>query len=386
MNIHFRKSYIAVLLAVVMTAGSVYATSIEEIQQQQEETRSKKQEAETLLSDLQSQQSDILESAEEIDAKIQEFQLKLNQITEQRDETQKSIDNTRVQLEEAKEKEAAQYELLKQHIQNAYENSTYTYLDAFMSAVNFADVMNNAEYVEQVNNYDTAVLNDLIDTRTLIANKEAMLNASIEALDELEAEYADEEEALQILYDGKQVQIDNYNESIEKTEELIERLNQEELAQEAQIAALEAAARDAALGGITGPTEYTGGAFSWPMPTSTYITSPFGPRRSPTAGASSNHKGVDIACPTGSNVIAAAGGVVIYVGYMSSAGNAVIIDHGSGITTCYYHLSMPLVEPGQTVSQAQIIALSGSSGVTTGPHLHFCIRINGVYVDPMSYY
>lgn len=376
-----KKGFVALFLAIMLTASSVNATSIEEIQQQQEETRSKKQEAQALLDDLKNQQSDIITSAEEIDKKIQEYQLKMDEITEQRENTQAEIDSMEGQLEEAKAQEEAQYELLKEHIQNAYENSTYTYLDAFLSAADFSDVVNNAEYIEQINAYDAEVLAALVDIRTTIANKEAMLTVSLDTLEELEAEYQDEKEALQILYDGKQVQIENFNGSIDKAQELIDRLNQEEADQDARIAALEAAQN-----GLLGSIEYTGGAFAWPMPSSTHITSNFGPRNKPTAGASSYHRGVDIGCPIGSQVIAAAGGVVIFTGYLSSAGNAVIIDHGGGITTCYYHLSQPLVGTGQSVSQAQVIALSGNTGVSTGPHLHFAVRVNGQYVDPLGYF
>ena len=95
---------------------------------------------------------------------------------------------------------------------------------------------------------------------------------------------------------------------------------------------------------------------------------------------------MDISCPTGSSVVAAADGVVSYVGYLGTAGNAVLIDHGNGITTMYYHLSAFNTSVGANVYAGQTIAYSGSTGASSGPHLHFGVRINGAYVDPMGYF
>ena len=122
------------------------------------------------------------------------------------------------------------------------------------------------------------------------------------------------------------------------------------------------------------------------MPSSTSISSYFGYRNAPTAGATSYHRGIDIPCSMGSPVIVVASGVVIYVGYLGSAGNAVVVDHGSGLSTCYYHLSSFAVSVGDTVTAGQTICYSGNTGVSTGPHLHFSVRENGEYVNPLKYY
>ena len=116
------------------------------------------------------------------------------------------------------------------------------------------------------------------------------------------------------------------------------------------------------------------------MPSSYSISSPFGPRWG------SFHRGIDIPCPEGSAVYAAAGGVVIHVGWYGTGGNAVIVDCGGGMTNMYYHLSGYAVSTGQIISAGQVIAYSGNTGYSTGPHLHFGVRINGSYVDPMGYF
>lgn len=125
--------------------------------------------------------------------------------------------------------------------------------------------------------------------------------------------------------------------------------------------------------------------FIWPCPSSSRVTSPFGGRSSPTEGASSNHQGMDIGASSGSNIIAAAAGEVIISTYSYSAGNYIMINHGGGVYTVYMHCSQLLASKGDKVTQGQVIAKVGSTGYSTGPHLHFGIRVNGSYVNPANY-
>ena len=137
----------------------------------------------------------------------------------------------------------------------------------------------------------------------------------------------------------------------------------------------------------SGQSDSSGSAqFTWPCPASHNVTSPFGDRNSPTAGASSNHKGIDIGAGSGSSIVAAASGTVTVSTYSESAGNYVTIDHGNGFHTVYMHASALYVKAGQKVSAGQQIAAVGSTGYSTGPHLHFGIMKNGVYVNPMNYF
>ena len=129
---------------------------------------------------------------------------------------------------------------------------------------------------------------------------------------------------------------------------------------------------------------YTG-IFKWPVPSSTRVTSDFGPRTSPTAGASSDHKGIDIGASSGSDIVAAAPGKVIISRYSSSAGYYISIDHGGGLCTVYMHCSKLLVNVGDVVAGGDVIAKVGSTGISTGPHLHFGVSLNGSYVSPWGY-
>ncbi len=131
---------------------------------------------------------------------------------------------------------------------------------------------------------------------------------------------------------------------------------------------------------------YNGGAFVWPCPASTRVTSDFGARVSPTSGASTNHMGIDVGAPYGADIVAAAAGTVRSVNYSSAAGNYVMIDHGGGVYTVYMHASSVNVSKGQTVSAGEVIAKVGSTGISTGNHLHFGVSQNGSYVSPWGYF
>lgn len=137
---------------------------------------------------------------------------------------------------------------------------------------------------------------------------------------------------------------------------------------------------------IEGDGKFTG-KFRWPLQIKGHITSYFGHRDSPTAGASSFHQGIDIAAPGGSDILAAEGGKVIHAGFLGNAGNAIMIEHDNGLVTQYFHIKENgiKVKKGQKVSKGQIIAKVGSTGVSTGNHLHFGVKYKGKLVDPLKY-
>ena len=126
-------------------------------------------------------------------------------------------------------------------------------------------------------------------------------------------------------------------------------------------------------------------SFKWPCPSSSRITSNFGDRESPTEGASSNHKGMDIGASTGADIIAAADGEVVIATYSYSAGNYIMIDHGGGVSTVYMHCSQLLVSKGAKVKQGQVIAKVGSTGYSTGPLVLLGMGSGGSYVNPRNY-
>lgn len=261
-----------------------------------------------------------------------------------------------------------------------YESGNKRYLDILLSAVSMSDMLNKTEYVSQVSLYDYNILKQLKIAKEQVANLKQKLESDLKNNEELQREITAQYKTMEQISEDKKNQIAQYNVSIASQEAEVQKYMQAEAEAESIILAAEQAATS-----YNTPTEYTGGQFTWPVPGYYEISSYFGVRTSPVAGASTDHKGIDIKCDTGVPVVAAADGTVIVATYNYAEGNYVVIDHGGGMVTLYMHNSSLNVSVGETVSAGQQIACAGSTGVSTGPHCHFGVRINGTYVDPLTY-
>ncbi|MDE5777165.1 MAG: M23 family metallopeptidase, partial [Lachnospiraceae bacterium] len=195
----------------------------------------------------------------------------------------------------------------------------------------------------------------------------------------MQEEVSRQKETREILVQEKSAQVALYDKSIAGQKEEVAKYMKAEAEAEAIIAAAENNASNSST------STYTGGIFTWPVPSSNRITSYFGGRDAPVAGASTYHKGIDIACNMGDPIVAASDGTVIVSTYNYAEGNYICIDHGGGVVTLYMHNSQLLVSVGETVTAGQTIAAAGSTGYSNGPHCHFGVRIDGVYMDPLGY-
>ncbi|MBQ9278595.1 MAG: peptidoglycan DD-metalloendopeptidase family protein [Lachnospiraceae bacterium] len=244
-------------------------------------------------------------------------------------------------------------------------------------------MVNQEEYGEQVYDYDSKMLNDLIDIKQEISDTNELLNSQLAEVEVIEEQLTEDRDAVQIMIEGKETQISNYNASIDGYNEQIAQYQADMDSIDAQIAAIMEERRKAeaaaAVQGLDVPIYYTGGNFQWPVSSGGIITSTFGARWG------TIHQGLDIACPIGTPILAGESGTVIASYYSSSAGEYIVIDHGNGVATEYMHNSQRLVSVGDHVSRGQVIAYSGSTGYSTGPHCHFGVRINGTRVDPQPY-
>lgn len=359
------------------------ATSISELKEQKEEAENKKAEAQSILDKLETEQNNILDTIRMLDEQVVLYNSQIEELEAEKVILQADIEQKKAELEVAQAEEKEQYDAMKLRIQYAYENGNVEYLDTIFSTADVSDIVNKSEYVEQIYNYDSAMLNQLIDIKKTIANTQLELETDLQSVEEIEAEVAVNKESVEIMIEGKQLQANNYNASIEDYEAQIAQIQADIEATDAAIAQAEKEqqerAQAAAAAGQDVPVYYTGGTLQWPVSTGGVITSYFGPRWG------TMHNGLDIGCPTGTPIVACEAGVVIGAAYSSSMGNYVLIDHGNNTTTVYMHNSSLAVSVGQTVSRAQVIAYAGSTGNSTGPHCHLGLRINGSYVDPLPY-
>jgi murein DD-endopeptidase MepM/ murein hydrolase activator NlpD len=346
------------------------------------------------------------------------------------------------------ELQEAQYELIKERLKYIHENGTAGYLEVLLGSRSFADFINRLDHVNAVIRFDNEIIQRYVEAGDLIAQtvtdigndktkiefllyqaeaqrdifeaavaEKAVLIALIVSDEDLLARHITEleEEELYIRQLIKEAE-----EEAQRLREEAERLVREEadrlareaaeraaieraerLAREAadraaleaaeaearEKAAREAAEREAVQSALSAGTDSDAdvAAFIWPVPGYLRISSPYGFRINPITGLREHHNGIDIPAPTGTDIVAVADGRVVYSGYNGGMGYMIVIDHGGGITTLYAHNSRLLVSSGTNVTQGQVIARCGSTGMSTGPHLHFEVRIDGVHTSPMGY-
>lgn len=370
---------------VVATSGTSasIAQKKDEINQAKEERKKLQQglsDIKKMVSELEKSKASLKSYVKELDTKLMSIQAKIQELKDLITEKEAEIEVTKKELEEAVKIEETQYEEMKIRIKFMYEKGSDFYLDMMLGADSFGDMLNKAHYVESISSYDRQKLEEFRMNRELIEVCKAELEEEEALLQEAKAAVEEEQKNLETLIASKNKEITQFEGDIKKKEASIKEYEAYIREQDETIAALEKALRE-----MEGSLTYDGGMFKWPAPSYTRITSPFGWRIHPVYGDNRFHNGVDMAAPGGSPILAAYSGTVAAAGYSSSMGNYIYINHGSGLVTIYMHASALYVKAGQNVSKGDKIAAVGTTGTSTGNHLHFGVRLNGSYVDPMTY-
>ncbi|MBR3602816.1 MAG: peptidoglycan DD-metalloendopeptidase family protein [Lachnospiraceae bacterium] len=382
-------------LIVIMIVGmrlSVYASVNEEIEQLEME----RQQALEMIEGLKSSISEVQEDIDNLTIEKNDIQgyiksldgqinILTNEITafeRKIEEKIVDIEETRISLEQAKEACEQQYEAMKLRIRYMYENGKSNILEIFIGLESMAEMLKQATFMEAVYTYDRNMLDEYTAIKDEIARKENVLEAELNNLELMQAELRTQKEKIDNIVNRKKGELiekngeisdalvnrKDYEEELEQQEKLLNEI-EEEIAKAAN------------------PDRYTGtiSGFIWPCPDYNRISSYFGPRPQPVPGASTNHKGIDLTASYGTAILASASGMVTTATHSNSAGNYIVIAHGNGMSTVYMHCSLLLVSVGDNVEQGEMIAKVGSTGYSSGNHLHFGIIKNGTYVDPLEY-
>lgn len=374
------------------------STSLKEAQQEKAALEKALEKAKQTINELKESKGDVQAKVNDLNTQLMNISSRItaleNQLAQKNQElTEKKdqIEDTKDQLEDAKKQEEQQYADMKVRIQFMYENAQESYFEALFDSESFSDFLNSAEYIIQIQEYDRKKLKEYQETVAYIDGVEQQLEEDYATLEEMKKEVEQEKASVEqekasvaALMKQRETELAGIEGNIDSAQSDADYYAAEIQAQEeiiAEIRRIEAEKADAGKQ----DNHYTGGVFTWPCPSSTRVTSDYGTRVSPMGGASSNHKGIDIGASGGAAIVAAADGTVTTAAYSSAAGNYVMIDHGGGLYTVYMHASALLVSPGQTVSAGQTIAQVGSTGISTGNHLHFGVSLNGSYVSPWSY-
>ena len=375
-----RRKAVSLLLILVLCLGTAVradASEISETEKEAEELEQKKQAAEEEKNALEEQLNAIVSEMEETKAKIEE---KENQISAKEDE-----------LIQARVDENDQYESMKKRIKYMYENGNTQFIEILCESKSIGEFLNNAEYITTISEYDRDMLVEFQRIVKDVEEQEAALKREYEELEVMQNDLIAKQSELNGLMEDKEEEIHQISDDIGATQEKLKKLKEaaaEAKRKQEEAAAAAAAARKAASsgGGSAGAPVVSGnGTFTHPCPGYTYISSEFGWRAQPIPGASTNHKGMDFAAGTGTPIYAAASGTVTSASYSGNAGNLIVINHGNGLQTYYMHCNSMYVSAGQTVSKGQNIGSVGSTGNSSGPHLHFQVMLNGTPTNPRNY-
>ena len=346
--------------------------------------KSQRKELEAKLDALENDRAQVVKRKELLDQQISTTSQQIQNVEEQIAKYAELITQTEAELADAEAREAAQYELFCQRVRAMEEQGKVDYWSVLFRATSFTDLLGRLDIVNEIMDYDQRVIKDLKTLQAEIAEKKEGLETSKAESEAAKAELVSVKAELDAQRTEANKLIQQIRDNEAEYQDAIDTLEQEEENIQAMIVqkSKELAAQQAAQGqsGQSNP-----GGYIWPVD-SRYITSTVGGRTSPGGIGSTNHKGTDIGrVGYTSKIYAAKAGTVIVSQYVSSYGHYVVVSHGAGNTTLYAHMSSRSVKVGDYVNQGDVLGITGSTGNSTGPHLHFEVTENGVRVNPLSH-
>ena len=392
----FKTRLVAALLSGVVLCGTPayimaededLTNQLDSIQQQVNQQNAAKADAETVI-------GSVSEQLRQIEEQLRQATAELGTIKEQRVAVENDITLNERQLAEAQKRLEGRESVFYKRVRDIYINGRLSYLDVVIGSKDFSDFANRLEVLKRIIDSDITLINEIKKERADIEAHKQKLEADRAKLVELEKAALTKQAEIEQKKAERNVVLQKAQNDRATAMQAIEELN----ASSAQVSAMlkeRQAARAAAAAAVAAAAQSSGGQgasdnwvqgtgqLGWPV--SGEITSPYGYRVHPIWGTTIYHSGIDIGVDEGTPVHAADGGVVVWSGWMGGYGYAVVIDHGNGLSTLYGHNSELAVDEGQSVAKGQVISYAGSTGNSTGPHVHFEVRVNGDPVDPMGY-
>lgn len=392
----FKTRLVAALLSGVVLCGTPayimaededLTNQLDSIQQQVNQQNAAKADAETVI-------GSVSEQLRQIEGQLRQATAELGTIKEQRVAVENDITLNERQLAEAQKRLEGRESVFYKRVRDIYINGRLSYLDVVIGSKDFSDFANRLEVLKRIIDSDITLINEIKKERAEIEAHKQKLEADRAKLVELEKAALAKQAEIEQKKAERNVVLQKAQNDRATAMQAIEELN----ASSAQVSAMlkeRQAARAAAAAAAAATAQSSGGQgasdnwvqgtgqLGWPV--SGEITSPYGYRVHPIWGTTIYHSGIDIGVDEGTPVHAADGGVVVWSGWMGGYGYAVVIDHGNGLSTLYGHNSELAVDEGQSVAKGQVISYAGSTGNSTGPHVHFEVRVNGDPVDPMGY-
>lgn len=415
MSVNKLKIFLIVILVAVADLSVTYAAkTIEELNKEKKEIQSRSKETKQQLETTRSEKSDLLKEVESLDAELTVVEEEVMRLSANLEETENRLHQNEADLKSAQEESDLQYAALKKRIRTMYENGNVGYLQVILESKNFSDMLKRVDYVNYIMEYDRDVFANMEATEAYIEevgekiriekeNIEQMKKRQEEKSAELESKRNEKTQLVSQLSSDEAKYMQQLNDWDKADKEITALIQQAEAKKKAEeeAAARARAARAANNSSSTqsnGSNSHTeshsntvyapsGGQLQYPVPAyrGYNYNSPYGYRRSPIKGGTEFHTGVDLKATMSTDVIASESGTVIFAGVNGGYGKCVIIDHGGGMSTLYAHNSRLNVSVGQSVQRGQVIANAGTTGYSTGVHVHFEVRFNGKHTNPAPY-
>lgn len=341
------------------------------------------------IDESRNEQASWQEVIEEVSIKLKAIQAdldaanaRLTAIQKEQADTHRKIQETVAAIQEAQNRLQQRQQILNKRVRSIYIHGQLSYLEVILGSKSFSDFANRLELLRRVIHSDYDLILDIQNQKAQIEAKKTQLEADKAHLDVLAAEAQKEQDAIA----AKKAEQQRVLERARANKSAAEQLEKDLIDRSKQVQSLiqeRLRQRETASSGSDESYTQGSGVMSWPC--NGVITSPYGYRVHPIFGTTIYHSGMDIGVDYGTPIHAADSGTVIYSGWISGYGNAVIIDHGGGVQTLYGHNQSLNVSEGESVAKGSVIAYAGSTGNSTGPHCHFEVRVNGEPADPMAY-
>ena len=373
------RKIISVFIILLMISSLSFSVFAETLNEKKEDVKSKIEEQNQKLEYVQGEISDAVKEIEEIDDKIKDCESQIEDLKTKLAESKKNMDEVTEKYNKVKAEYDKNEKLFQERMVALYEAGDTTYLDVLLSSASITDFISNYYLIERLADYDSQLLTKIESQKKELEESKSKIEEEEEKLQELKSNAIKLTTTLKNSRTLQKSKMDKLTEEEKGIQEEINKYKIEEANIENQI---KQATNDGEY-----QLQYTGGVMLWPVAKEgTVITSPFGTRNHPIQGVVKLHSGIDIGgAGYGAKVVAAEDGVVSFAGTLGGYGNCVIVNHGGGISTLYGHGQTLLTTVGTNVKKGDIIMEVGSTGNSTGPHLHFEVRVNNIAVNPATY-